>query len=201
MFIPIKINSMFSVHSVKFSKISNRYISIYLYIKFNLTISIIAAKRKKYLVDVESKDHHSPLMPPPRGFPGTPALHLQEHGHYSLSFGKDKQTETDEERKQRSYRDPINRDYCCQEQTKCPPESEDPHPYCRGEAARGCDDGHPSPLDPALDEAATCDQYFDLPARGSTTRHCDEGHLELLKTTFGHFSSNKLEKLEAAKAA
>ena len=143
-------------------------------------ICIIAVQSKRYLVEVGSANHHSPSKS--RGYPGTPALHLQEHGHYSLSFGKDKQTETDEERKQRSYRDPINRDYCCQEQTKCPPESEDPHPYCRGEAARGCDDGHPSPLDPALDEAATCDQYFDLPATGNTTRHCDEGHLESMNS-------------------
>ena len=55
MFIPIKINSMFSVHSVKFSKISNRYISIYLYIKFNLTISIIAAKRKNIWLMLNQK--------------------------------------------------------------------------------------------------------------------------------------------------
>ena len=68
---------------------------------------------------------------------------------------------------------------------------EDPHPYCRGEAARGCDDGHPSPLDPALDEAATCDQYFDLPARGSTTRHCDEGYLEYLEYIFSEYIYSK----------
>ena len=134
----------------------------------------IAVKSKRYLVQVESANHRSPSKP--RGYPGTPALHIQEHGHYW------EQEEPNEERKQRSNTDPLNRKYCCQEQTKCPPESEDPHPYCRGEAARGCDDGHPSPLDPALDEAFTCDQYFDLPAGGSTTRHCDEAHLESMNS-------------------
>ena len=132
---------------------------------------------------MESANHRSPSKP--RGYPGTPALHIQEHGHYW------EQEEPNEERKQRSNTDPLNRKYCCQEQTKCPPESEDPHPYCRGEAARGCDDGHPSPLDPALDEAFTCDQYFDLPARGSTTRHCDEGYLEYLEYIFSEYIYSK----------